>query len=234
MEENPLTIEEQEHYAINNVIKERDKMSGALRTKMNKITQKETLLGGLAVGFAIGIIVGTIYGQSKSYIPVKNTRGRVIEYKHSGTQMTKAILETIAASLLAAMGLSGIKLATEASRNRDWAEKLATNTLKSYFDVPLNKNADTQPDRIVRAMALVLNNLPQTSIYRLHQLAKSGLKCDANNRFSVSDESITAASQIISNFIQYNPEVGYNVLRIMRGDKPTTYFLPSFSNQKTR
>ena len=76
--------------------------------------------------------------------------------------------------------------------------------------------------------------MPQTETVRLRHLATNGLVRDDKGNFYISNEAIAAASQIISNFVDYNPELGFNVMRILRGDQPTTYFLTSLTKQKTR
>ena len=234
MEDNPLTIEEQEKYAIDNCIKQRDQIAVSFGKRLNKTNIKETLLGGAASALIIGMIFGGIYGQTEARVPVRNSNGRITEYKYDGKRMTQAMLKTIAYSMLAILALSGVKILADTKRNRQDAIKLATNTLQQYFKKPLKTNDDVPPLRTVRAIALILSNMPPIEVDRLRALAVSGLTRDKDGCYSVKPESIAAASQIISNFIDYNTEIGHNILQIMRGNQPIEYFLTSFKEQKTR
>lgn len=238
MEDNPLTIQEQERYALDTYVKQREKMSGSFRSEMNKTMNKETIFGGLAGGLAIGVIVGFIYGQTNARVPERDESGRITEYKYSSKKMATSVLQVIAGAVLAALLLSSVKVTIDSKKNRGRAEEMSFETFKKMFKAPLKTyRPETEekipPFRKARATALILNNLPKSEVCRLQHLAKDGLTRDEKGNFTVSQEAIAAASQIISNFIDYNPEVGYNVIRVMRGDYPTTYFLPSF-HQKTR
>ncbi len=239
MEDNPLTIQEQEHYAIDNYVKQRSKMSGKFRKQINKTLNKETLIGGTLGGLAMGVVIGAMYGQINAQVPEYDASGHVIEYKYDGKKMSESMLSVIAGALLVTLAASGIKILAESKRNYALAEKLAFNTFRKSFKPALQayRPQDQQhvpPVNKARATALVLTNMPSSELTRLQELAESALIRDDNGNFRINEETIATASQIISNFIDYNPEVGYNVLRIMRGDEPVTYFLPSFHKQKTR
>ena len=234
MDDDPLTIEEQEKYSMDNCLAQRNKIAVSFSKRFNKTNSKETLLGGAAGALVIGLIFGGMYGQTTARVPVRNENGRIIEYKYDGKRMAKGFLETIAYTMLAALALSGIKILADTKRNRKDAEKMATDTIKQYFKKPLEINEDIPTLRTMRAVALILSNMPLTEVAHLRALASSGLTRDKNGDYFIKPENIAAASQIISNFIDYNTEIGYNVLRIMRGDQPTAYFLASFKEQKTR
>ena len=239
MEDNPLTIKEQESYALDTYVKQREKLYDSFRKKMNKTMTKETLLGGMLSGLAIGVIVGTIYGQTNAHVPERDENGRITEYKYDGKKMAVSMLEIIAASLLAALALSGTKTILDSKTNRKRAYKMSFETYRKAFKPSLQNcrpenEEHIPPFRKARATALILNNMPQTETVRLRHLATNGLVRDDKGNFYISNEAIAAASQIISNFVDYNPELGFNVMRILRGDEPITYFLPSLTKQKTR
>jgi hypothetical protein len=144
-------------------------------------------------------------------------------------------VKTVAVSILLMLGVAGIKTLTDKKRNHNRADTLAQNVMNSYFEGPLmNYKGESETKfRNVRAAALVINNMPESELNRLRALALDSLECDELGHYSVRNHAIASAAQIISNFIAYNPELGYNVLRIMRGEEPTTYFLTSIQ-QKTR
>ena len=61
----------------------------------------------------------------------------------------------------------------------------------------------------------------------------AGLGCNNNGYYSIDKAVIQETSKIISNYIDYNTELGHNVMKIMRGEQPNTYFLTNLQ-QKVR
>ncbi len=230
------SIKNEEQVVLDKYIAEREKLSKSLTTRMNKNTTRDTMIEGVIGGLVAGLVVGLLVGETKGHTPVKNESGRITEYRINGKQAVKYSLQAIAATLLIVLAAAGAKALADIVQNRESAQKLAADTYKKYFSGPLSKYA--QPDtetpimREICAAALILNNMPETEVVRLRHLASGHLTRAISGRITINDSAIDSASQIIANFIEYNPEVGYNVMRIMRGDKPTTYFLPSM--QKTR
>ena len=238
MQDNPLTIEEQERYAIDNYAKQRENMSGALRKQINKTMNRETLINGVASAVAIGFVLGTIYSQANAHISRCDENGRKAEYKWTGRQMTESILKVVSIALLASFILSGVKAMIDSNNNNSQAKKLAFDTFRKSFDSSLNKylpkNQQALPLHETRATAMILANMSQTDIDHLQELAKTGLIRGINGNFSISQEAITATTKIVSDFVNANPDIGINICKIMHGEKPTTYYLTNLDTQKTR
>lgn len=236
MEENPLTIQEQEKYALDNYTSQHTKMSNLFIKQMNKRSIKETLLNAAVSALGMGLVIGAIHGQTNAYVPVHSTQGRVIEYKYVSKIMAKSILDMIAVALLVSLVISSIKITIDAKRNSKKAKKLANDTLGKFFIASIDATGNNvSPLHIKRAAALILNNMQPSKLEQLRTLALSGLVCDENGHYSIKPENIAAASQIISTFINQHMEIGFNVYRIIkRGQQPITYFFPRLMEQKTR
>lgn len=230
-----MDILTEEEIAYNSFLDERNKMSNDFARIMNKQTRKEHFIEGALGGTILGLLFGFIAGQTVGRVPEHDANGRVIEYKYNGHKAMDAMWKTVAVSILLMLGVAGIKTLTDKKRNHNRADTLAQNVMNSYFKGPLmNYKGETETKfHNVRAAALVINNMPESELNRLRALALDSLECDELGHYSVHNHAIASAAQIISNFIAYNPELGYNVLRIMRGEEPTTYFLTSIQ-QKTR
>ena len=224
----------EEEIAFNAFLDERDKMSNDFVRVMNKQTSRLNLIEGLAGGAIFGLIFGLLAGQTLGRVPARDEQGHVIEYKTNNNKALNIALKTIAATILIALGAVGIKTIEDKKRNQIWSDKLASDTLNKYFNSSLkNYQANNlKTSHSVRAAALIINNLPESELNRLRALALDGIDINEHGYYTVRDSSVKTAAAIISNFINYNPEIGYNVLRIMRGDDPTTYFL--HNAQKTR
>ena len=233
MEDNPLTIKEQEYYAISNYTEQRDMLSKSFVKKMNRQSLKDNLAGGLIGGTIIGVMFGAMAGQNMARVPVREENGHVVEYRFDANQFAKPLLTILSASILLSLILSGAKTISSNKQNQGIASNLSDNTYKRYFQEPLKKfsNNTSTIFQSMRAAVLIINNLPETERNRLQMLAKSGLTQDKNGKYSINDQAIETASHIISNFIQYNEEIGYNIVRIMHGEDPTTSFL---TNQKQK
>lgn len=223
MENDPLTYEEQEQYANANFAKQQKQMSAAIAKKMNINTIKEHLVLGLVGGVVAGIMFGFMYGKSKSETPVRNTNGRVVEYKIDKKVMTNEMLRFIAYTMLFALAIAGIKSASESVRNRKSANKLAKDTMDRYFNGALQNRATYS--QAESAATLILYNLPTLETLRLRALAASELKRNDDGQYYISDNAVVVAAQIISNFINYNQDVADNVARIMNDNKPLTYIM---------
>ena len=231
-----VNIKTEEDFALDKYAAERDKLSGEIcktATKRARLFNMASYVGGSAV---LGLMMGILFITTHSNKLVRDKEGHVVEYKAVRGKLAETTLLLIATILVASLAFSELTTCLDKKANRLSALKLANNTFKDIFGKSLQSY---MPDehvhmRTVRAAALILNNMPEVELNRLRALAMSGLNCDANGKYSISSESITTASHIISNFIGYNPELGYNIVRIMRGDEPTTYFLPSLMKQKTK
>ena len=139
-------------------------------------------------------------------------------------KLTKAELVTLAIMVLVVFAFTGMKNLADKNRNKRWSDDLAHSSIKECFGKSLTifnndgKNSDsdaekriTDIDIIIHAATLIVNNLPTTELSRLRALITTGLERDQHGFYRIRKESIDAATQIISNFIQYNPEVGVNV-----------------------
>lgn len=227
--------EEEQRKALNKYSDERKKLSKVFVRTMNKQTRKDHLIEGSVGGIVIGLLFGFIVGQTSGRVPHRDATGRVVEYKYDGKKTLDATLKALAGAVLLMLGLTEVKIIIDKNRNQTWADTLANDTMKKYFDLPLKnyKTDNDTPVRNIQAAALIISNMPQSELDRLRAFATNALVCNDYGLYSVQNDAITAASRIISNFIDYNPQIGYNVLRIMRGEEPTAYFLTS-TQQKTR
>ena len=235
MEDNPLTYNEQKQNVFYYNTEQHQTMSSGFLKRMNKNSYKEHIKIGLIAGTISGLMLGFMYGKSKADIPVRDKDGHVVEYKFDGKVMSKTMLETLAAALLVVLAISVGRASTERTHNHDLSEELAVKTFKKYFESPL-RNYAKEPKLefwTTQAAAFIMYNMPESDITTLQSLAVSELTRDTNGNYTVSDEAIKYASQIISNFMNRTPGVIPNVLRIMRGENPQTYILKS-TQQKTR
>ena len=222
-----VTVAYFENCALDEYNNQRDVLAHDIAKKINKKTIKNNLVEGLVAGTLIGTTFGIVAGQNMARVPVYDANEHVTEYKFDVKKMPQPLLNMLTFTILVALGLSGIKTATNLVSNRKHANKIASNTYFQYFEKPLNFH-QTSPDmrsREKRAAALIINTLPATECARLQALALAGLKQNEDGQYYVDNTVIDAASQIISNFIRYNPNVAENISCIMHGRSPITYFL---------
>lgn len=235
MEDDPLTLEEQKQFAFNNYVKEQNKLSETYTKKMNQCSIKSNITEGLISGAVIGTLFGILAGQNVARVPVCDANNHVVEYNFVANKMPKPFLTLLAGAVILALGLSGAKTVVDVRKNRRLANQWSTDTFNKLFEKSLGnyQSNNSLPLRVMNAGILIINNMPETELKRLHELAVVGLgsRSDAN---IVHDNMIKTASCIISNFIRYNPELERNVQRIIMGQKPNTYFLTNLQNQKTR
>lgn len=227
-----LTAEE---IAINNYYQENQETFNEIRKIMNKVSRRENLIGGAIAGSVLGIIIGALVGDTKARVPVKNMRGETIDYTFNPTKMASCMLTTLAAMILITLSMAMLQTMTDTSNNSLKAQKLTAHAFKSYFKTTFaGYTTPIKPSNFVRAASLILDNMQESEVRRLRELAIYGLVRDSNGEYLIRDEYIVAAAQIVSNFVGYNPEIEKNVFRIIQGGQPTTYFLTDAAKQKTR
>ena len=205
----------------------------ALYKRLNSASRTDNMLGGMI----IGSILGAVFGVMNSWIEnteQKHNSHSVVQMSNTG-ETTDNILRSIAIAVLLSLGVSGLKSIEDKDRNYTLSARLASNTFKRFFDDPLlnyYSNATNYSRNRYLAAAFIINNMPVSDVDYLCALAKAGLKKDKFGRYTVYDESLAIASDKISSFIKKNLQIEYNILRIMNGNEPTTYFLHKL--QKTR
>lgn len=228
-----LSDEEHEQRMLNNYLDTRKKIAKGYKKTLDKHTWHDLLIEGTIGGAVLGLIFGFILGQSASRVPVRSKDKSTFEVKTDKKILTETMLRTLAIAILFMFGGAGIKSIQESKKNGIKADKFADQSLKAAFHKPLESYVVENNDvRAARAAALVLYNMPVMDVMRIRSLLISGLIENGNGKFAVRETEINTVAQILANFINYNPEVGYNVLRVMRGDNPNTYIIPSL--QKTR
>lgn len=231
-----VNIKTEEDFALDKYAAERDKLSGEICETATKRARSLNIASYVGSSAVLSLMMGILFITTHSNKLVRDKEGHVVEYKAVRGKSAETTLLLIATILVASLAFAELRTYLDKKVNRLSALKLANNTFKNIFSNSLQAYMQDEHihTRAVRATALILNNMAETELNRLRALAMSGLDCDINGKYSISSESITTASQIVSNFIKYNPELGYNIVRIMRGDEPTTYFLPSLMKQKTK
>lgn len=237
MEQDPPTLEEKKQYASKYHQAQHDKLSAAFTKKLNKNSFKNNLIKYSIAGFVFGNVVGFMLGHSKAQVPVRNSQGHVVEYKFDMHKMTKVMYTTLAAIMLLSLLMMGVHDIKDKWCNSDWGDILADDTFKRSFDAAL-KEFETDPKMLSRAMdarVLIMYNMPTSDLKTLHDLALSGLKYDSETgHYKIEQSAIHKAANIISTFINSHSEIGYNIIRIMRGDKPLDYSFDTLRVAKQR
>ena len=228
--------------ALDKLYDEQKKMSANFQKTMNKNSIKHNLFEGAVAGTVIGAMFGFMASQTFGKTPVKNEQSKSVVYKFDQANGMDAMIKIFAIMLLVVLGVYGIKTIEDAKRNKTWADILANDTIKRYFIPALGEytpqmkaipSLDKLQTRHINAIALILNNMPNFQINELRKMASNALVMDKNGIYSVHKDAVNAAIKIILDHVVSNNELGYNILRIMRGDEPLTYFLGGKS-EKTR
>jgi hypothetical protein len=212
------------------------KVSQPLVRGMNKYTTRhyvlEGLIGGVSVGLAFGLWAGATVGRT----PVRDAAGHVIEYKTDNKKALDAMLKTLVPVILAMLFAYGTKTVEERKRNKKIANIFTEDIFYRCFNKPLRAymTKGRLPISIANAAAIIINNMPYSKLVQLRSLTRGALSANPDGSCTIRNDAINAASDIISDVLACNLELGYNVLRIMRGDEPRTYFLGNLRTQKTR
>ena len=218
-----------EDIAFNKYYTQRNKLSKKMLKHMNKLSRKEHLSRGLISATIAGVVFSVVPNKAKANVTQQSDNNdQIIEYKVGNKTMNATMFHTLSLALLVGLGISGVKMVSVNTKNRDQCETLVNDTLERYFAQPL-KYYIKDPQmrfRTLRAIAFIINNMPQSDIARLHSLAISELSRDSHGHYFVKDHAVDQASKIISEFIDQNPEVGYNIVRIMHGVVVKTFMLP--------
>lgn len=235
MEDNPLTFEEQEKFALENYDKERIKMSDALYKPMQKKSRKDALLESVAGGALLAIISALLLSQTYARTPQYDPETKITEYKFNKKRMSEAMLKSIVICTLVMLSYFGVRCIAYSQENHGKSDMLRDDVFAQYFGKALMKYKGQTHILLSaeRAAALIINNMLETEVARLHALATDGLVHNKNGHYYIRDENIAAAAQIISNQIRYNKALENAVIQIMHGREPTTYFIAGL-HQKTR
>lgn len=224
----------EENVAFDTYKNERKKIADIFYADLQRKSRKTSLIAGAGGGILLGLIFATL---------IIDTTARNLSYnpntKKTETRLDKNILlhqipRIIAITILCAIGTFGIKTIKNNKQNRIDSLKMANEILKKYFDKTLSPlDAQNMPLRATTAAALILNNMNEHDVHKLHTLAADSIFTDNNGHYVLYNDCINIASQMISGYINKNPDLAYNVMRIMRGEEPKTYFV-SNQSQKTR
>lgn len=237
MENDPLTFEEKKEYASKHHEVQRRKMSAAFAKNMNKNSFKNNLITYSIAGFVFGNVFGFMSGNNKAQVPVRDQQGHIIEYKFDMHTMTKVMYTTLAAVMLFSLLMMGVHNIKDKWCNSDWADILADDTFKRSFGAAL-KEFEIDPkmhSRAIDARVFIMYNMPTSDLNALQDLALSGLQYDSRTgHYKIEQSAIHKAANIISTFINSHSEIGYNVIRIMRGDKPLDYSFDTLRVAKQR
>ena len=231
----------EEQAAIKRYKEEEKIISGSICKQMDKTIRKENLMGGLVYGLATGIIFGALAGDNQARQPVYDDAKTIINYEFDANKLADFVLKSIAVAVIAALAIAEFKTRFNIKRNTSNIQKMSDGLLEQYFNTALRRfdplpNTSLEMSYLVymRAAALIINNMPDTELNRIHKLIKSDINNVTNGHQvkSVFDlkgygQTTDTVAQIISNHINYNPELKENVLAILHGNKPKTYFLPA-------
>ena len=229
-----------EEIAIKKYKDTKAKASETIYTQMNKQIRSDNIKGGLLGGLALGIIAGALIGDSKTRVPVYDSNNQVVDYTFNPEQLSLFMLKAVALAVIATMTAAAIKTKVDIKKNRLATSEKVESIFKKYFDDSLSKfdpigriPPKYENIRYTRAAALVLNNMPETEVDRLHAFVTSGLVKDSDGKYVLQEKYVDTAAHIISNYISYNPELKSVISYTLLGNEPKTYFLNSL-NQKTK
>ena len=227
-------IKKEEQIALDNYIAERKKLSDEMCQKISKSTHIENVFGGLASGAILGLVFGLLFSSTVGKKPVFDENKHVIEYKTDYKELSKSLLIAIATMLSASLAFAELKTYMDAKTTHIWTSEVSNDIFKRMFNKSLQQYVvdEKVQTRAACAAALILNNMPPAKLETLRELAMKSFITHINGDLSINDTYVEKASNVISDYINMNTELGYNILRIMRGDEPSTYFLPGL--QKTR
>jgi len=213
---------------------ERKKIADTFYTNMQKQTHRTNLIAGACGAALFGIIFTGLTVNTAANTLMYNKETKKVETKLDKYVLSHYAPWIIAASLLCGIGLFAIKTANDTKQNRIESTKMAGDILKKYFDKILSPlDAQNMPLRAATAAALIMHNMQEYDINTLRTLAADSMTKDNNGHYILYNDCVNLASQIVTKYMAQNPDLAYNVMRIMRGEEPKTYFV-SNQSQKTR
>ena len=227
-------INKEEKAAIAKYKIERKKISDAFFTDMKKRTIHEGLISGTIGGALFAFILTTLV--------VSTTARRVSCDKDTHTTkstldknaLSKSMPWVIMISIFCCLWVFGNHVTYGTSQDRITASKMAIQVFKQYFDSSLSSmGSKDMPLRAACAAALIINNMSEQDIAKLRTMAIISLGTNENGNYIIDKSNISIASKMISDYLDKNPELAHNVIRIMRGEQPTTYFITN-ATQRTR
>lgn len=226
-----MTIPSEEQLAINIYDKECKKLSDKFAKIMNNHSLKENIIEGLIGGAIAGALIGFIFSETKATTPTQGNNKQFVEYHFDKSQLTETMLVAISIAVLVGLGMAGIKTASDKIRNACWAEDLTKDTFKRYFKKTLQNYVaeDDKPERYVRAAVFIINNMSERELGFLRIMALDELARDQHGYFNIPQSAIDNVSAMISDYVYKHPEISNNILRIMRGENPTTFFMPGLA-----
>ena len=219
MEDWGLYIPEAEREtAVHKYKKEQQKLAKGTAKHMTKSTTAKILTEYATAGAALGCVLSLLLAPRLTEKPVRDVNGRVVEYKRDAKATSKTTTRLIALSILGALLVSGMFAAGQRADNKRIA--------KSY-NVDSNTAAHIQ-----NAAAYIVNNMSEKELKALRDLIIKGThNIKYFDNFHIQHDAISAASQIITTFINKNPDAKRDIDSIMNGKEPRTYFLNELRNQ---
>ena len=206
---------------------EREKLATQLYKRIKKLSRCDSAAEILIASILLGGIFGVTLIQTDTKVPVNKKRTQSTEYKIDTKKIPSTILHIITMTALIALMIGCIKGYADSTKNHNIAETLSEEHYKNLFRNVLSEQYqnDNQLSHLLRATALVLNNMPESQLERLRWIAETGLTRNINGRYSIKEDSIKESKKIVSDFIARNMELEFAIMQIMRGNSPRTYFL---------
>ncbi|MBO7066485.1 MAG: hypothetical protein J6W40_02595 [Alphaproteobacteria bacterium] len=236
MENDPLTFEEKQDHAFDNYRNRRDKLANTLRKTANKSSFHDNMVACLVGGAVFGALMAIMLGRANSDVPVRDAKGRIVEYKYDGHRMTRTMLATLAIAMLLAAATLGIEDLKANYRNKKQGLILADDMFDKSFEKALKTYLPevNAPFRAIVARVLIMNNMSYSELKALRSIATSAAVQynEETGHYDISEKAIDEASKIIENFVNSHIDVGTNVIRIMHGERPTDYYLQLHENQR--
>lgn len=215
--------------AMENYTTERKKLADEVCKIMNKEQHYNNIIASLGGGATLGLIFGLLFMPIKAQKPVHDENGHVIEYKTDRKEATKSVLLAITTTMLAALAFAEVKSYLDKRMTRIWANELSRNAFQRMFERPLesqgHKIDENTQKYAEQATALILSTMAEPELDELRHFALQSFLSISKGDMRTGDSFISGASAFISRYLDMNTELNYNVLRIMRGDEPRTYFL---------
>ena len=235
MEDWGLYIPEAEREtAVHKYKKEQQKLAKGTAKHMTKSTTAKILTEYIAAGAVLGCVLSLLLAPRLTEKPVRDVNGRVVEYKRDAKATSKTTTRLIALSILGALLVSGMFAAGQRADNKRIAKSMTKDALNKCFEAALQEyNVDSNTAaHIQNAAAYIVNNMSEKELKALRDLIIKGThNIKYFDNFHIQHDAISAASQIITTFINKNPDAKRDIDSIMNGKEPRTYFLNELRNQ---
>ena len=234
----PMQIEKiptEKQLASDKFDRERAKMTNGMFRIMKRRSYKNNFVTGICAGGVMGIMMAMLLGYTAGRSPVRDEKGRVASYILDKEKATKAMIKIFAVSVLVCIIASMAQNTTDVRKNRNCADRLSHDVIKRSIEKALNNlgNVSLVPsETIITVAQLIISNMSDKELLRMRIMAQEGLKIDAHETYTINDVHINAATRIVTNCIENNPELWRNIAMILQGKEPATWFISR--QQKTK